>query len=199
MVDERTLDYYDEHAQPVFDRFIGYDRAAFHARLLPYLNPGGLSADIGSGSGADLAWLNAIGCPAIGYEPASGLRRLAMRRYVDLDIRSDFLPDLSSVKTGLFQNVLCMAVLMHLPAQQLPAAVQNLSRIMAPSGRLIVSWRPTEDGELREANGRLFSPITIEHFRELASDSGLGEIATWDEDDAGRPGLIRTHWVGLKS
>ncbi len=198
MVDERTLDYYDEQAQTVFDRFIGYDRAAFHARLLPYLNPGGLSADIGCGSGADLAWLNAIGCPAIGYEPASSLRRLAMRRYVDLDIRSDFLPDLSSVKTGLFQNVLCMAVLMHLPAQHLPVAVQNLSRILAPGGRLIVSWRPTEDGELREVNGRLFSPITVEQFRELSAASGIQEIATWDEEDSNRPGLIRTHWVGSK-
>lgn len=198
MVDERTLDYYDEHAQSVCDRFIGYDRTDFHARLMQFLNPGGLSADIGCGSGADLAWLNGIGCPAIGYEPASSLRRLAMRRYVDLDIRSDFLPELSSVKSGLFQNVLCMAVLMHLPSASLPSAIGNLSRILAPGGRLIVSWRPTEDGELREPNGRLFSPISIEQFRSMTTASDITEIATWDEDDANRPGLIRTHWVGDK-
>lgn len=198
MVDERTLDFYEEHAQSLFDRSSGFDRSPVQSEIEPFLIPGGLSADIGCGTGADLAWLNSIGCPAVGFEPSSNRRRLAMRRYVDLDIRSDFLPDLTSIKDGRFQNVLCLAVLMHLPADALPGAVSSLSRILAPGGRLIASWRPTIDGELRESNGRLFSPIDFDAFRGIAVAAGLSEVAHWQQEDPHRPGIVFTTFVAEK-
>ena len=41
----------------------------------------GRTADVGSGSGREVAWLAVNGFDVIGYEPSRGLREEAQRRY----------------------------------------------------------------------------------------------------------------------
>ena len=42
---------------------------------MTHFHRGESTADIGAGSGRDLAWLVANGFPAVGYEPSAGMRR----------------------------------------------------------------------------------------------------------------------------
>jgi hypothetical protein len=50
------------------------------------------------------------------------MRAEALAAFPDLDVREAALPDLAGVPDGAYTNVLCNAVLMHLPAAELIGA-----------------------------------------------------------------------------
>ena len=115
---------------------------------------GGNSADIGCGSGREVAWLNANGFPAVGFDASEGLLRESCQRYPGFKFKHAELPDLRGV--GTFDNVLCETVIMHLDRKQIAASVRRLLDIVKPSGILYLSWRVTDDADLRDTQGRLY-------------------------------------------
>ena len=56
---------------------------------------GGATADIGCGSGREVAWLNANGFPAAGFDASEGLLAEARARYPDFSFVHAELPDLA--------------------------------------------------------------------------------------------------------
>ena len=115
---------------------------------------GGTSADIGCGSGREVAWLNANGFSAIGFDASEGLLKEACQRYPGCKFKHAELPELRGV--GTFDNVLCETVIMHLERKQIAASVRRLLDIVKPSGILYLSWRVTDDADSRDAHGRLY-------------------------------------------
>ena len=115
---------------------------------------GGNSADIGCGSGREVAWLNANGFSAIGFDASEGLLKEACQRYPGCKFKHAELPELRGV--GTFDNVLCETVIMHLERKQIAASVRRLLDIIKPSGILYLSWRVTDDADSRDAQGRLY-------------------------------------------
>ena len=115
---------------------------------------GGNSADIGCGSGREVAWLNANGFPAVGFDASEGLLKESCQRYPGFKFKHAELPELRGV--GTFDNVLCETVIMHLDRKQIAASVRRLLDIVKPSGILYLSWRVTDDTDLRDTQGRLY-------------------------------------------
>src|SRR3954470_5079114 len=116
---------------------------------------GGISADIGCGSGREVAWLNANGFPAVGFDASEGLLKESCQRYPGFKFRHAELPDLRGV--GTFDNVLCETVIMHLDRKQIAASVRRLLEIVKPSGILYLSWRVTDGADQRDEQGRLYA------------------------------------------
>ena len=75
---------------------------------------GGTSCDIGCGSGREVAWLNANGFVAEGFDASDGLLAEATARYPQLKFAHAELPDLDGIAVPHFDNVLCETVIMHL-------------------------------------------------------------------------------------
>src|SRR6516165_4260244 len=126
-MDHRTLAAYDDsaaafaadwHSQP--------PPADLHALIRFYFRPG-LTADIGCGSGREVAWLDANGFAATGYDASGGLLTEARTRYPRLRFERAALPELTEIAGESFDNVLCETVIMHLPREQ---AAQSLQRMM---------------------------------------------------------------------
>src|SRR5258705_1880849 len=115
---------------------------------------GGNSADIGCGCGREVAWLHANGFSAEGFDASEGLLNEARRRYPSFKFAHGELPELRGV--GTYDNVLCETVIMHLERKQIAASVRRLLDIVKPSGILYLSWRVTDDADLRDAQGRLY-------------------------------------------
>jgi hypothetical protein len=104
----------------------------------------------------------------------------------------DSLPLLASIPDGVYDGLLCWAVLMHVPEEHLFDTVFNLRRLLKPGGRLLISTPlqgPTVDpATRRDADGRLFNGVTPENFRFLFEKIGFRLLNRWDEDDSlGRP------------
>ncbi|MEW6639643.1 MAG: class I SAM-dependent methyltransferase [Pseudomonadota bacterium] len=117
----------------------------------------GLSADIGCGSGREVAWLAANGFPAQGFDASDGLLAEARQRYPNLTFARAELPDLAAIAPASFDNVLCETVIMHLGRDAIAPAVRRLFDIVRPGGVLYLSWRVTPNEDLRDGHGRLYA------------------------------------------
>jgi SAM-dependent methyltransferase len=155
-MDHRTLAAYDDgaaafaadwHAQP--------PPADLHALIRYYFRPG-LTADIGCGSGREVAWLDANGFPATGYDASGGLLAEARTRYPHLRFETAALPELAEIAGESFDNVLCETVIMHVTRKSVTRAVQRMMEILRPGGVLYMSWRVTDGADLRDGHGRLY-------------------------------------------
>jgi SAM-dependent methyltransferase len=127
-----------------------------HVLLRRFFRPG-LTADIGCGSGREVAWLAANGFAAIGYDASEGLLNEARTRYPQLRFETAALPELAGIADASFDNVLCETVIMHLPRAAVAPSVRRLVGILKPGGTLYVSWRVTAGADQRDARGRLYA------------------------------------------
>jgi SAM-dependent methyltransferase len=138
----------DWHAQPAPDDL--------HALVNRFFRRG-RTADIGCGSGREVAWLAANGFPAVGFDPSEGLLAQARARYPGLSFIAAALPELAGIPDASFDNVLCETVIMHLAPENVPRSVVRLAAILRPGGTLYLSWRVTAGADQRDAQGRLYA------------------------------------------
>ena len=136
-----------------------------HDLVRRFFKPG-RTADVGSGSGREVAWLALNGFDTIGYEPSRGLREEAQRRYPALCFEDTALPELTGIADASVDNVLCETVLMHLDPAEVAPAVARLVSILKPGGTLYLSWRVTEGADLRDAHGRLYAAFDARLVRD---------------------------------
>ncbi len=194
MADPQTIRSYDELArqQAAFQRSLHPD--AIYRLIEAFFHRGKPTADLGSGSGRDVAWLQQRGFPAVGFEPSTGMIAEARAAYSGIEVQSAALPELAGIADASFDNVLCVAVLMHLPAAELISAAINLARIMRPGGRLIVSYRtPPPEGE-RALDGRLYTWIPPSRLILLLESSGLRVLLSEEMPDSNRSDV---RWFNL--
>jgi SAM-dependent methyltransferase len=138
--------------------------ADLHSVVRRFFRPGP-TADIGCGSGRDVAWLSANGFPAVGYDPSAGLLAQARARYPGVAFHAASLPALEGIADASFANVLCETVIMHLPRDDLAPSVGRLLAILASGGTLYLSWRVTRGADLRDGQGRLYGAFDADIVR----------------------------------
>ncbi|NEV02360.1 methyltransferase domain-containing protein [Bradyrhizobium uaiense] len=130
---------------------------------------GAATADIGCGSGREVAWLNANGFPAEGFDASEGLLAEARSRYPRLSFARAELPDLRGIASGSFDNVLCETVIMHLDPTLIAPSVRRMFELVKPGGVFYLSWRVTAGYDARDAHGRLYAAFDTALVRaELA-------------------------------
>jgi SAM-dependent methyltransferase len=172
-MDTRTLQAYDSHAAAFAQDWHEQPPPAdLHEIVRRFFRPG-LTADIGCGSGREVAWLDANGFPAVGYDPSAGLLVEARARYPQLKFQSAALPALEGVANASFANVLCETVIMHLARDAIAPAVRRLMAILAPGGILYLSWRVTADVDQRDAHGRLYGAFDADLVRGQSAGAVL--------------------------
>ena len=135
---------------------------------------GGATADIGCGSGREVAWLNANGFPAVGFDASEGLLAEARARYPGLNFAWAELPVLRGIAANTYDNVLCETVIMHLDRSRIASAVGRLLDIVKPGGVFYLSWRVTEDADQRDKHQRLYAAFDVDLVRaELVAATSL--------------------------
>ncbi|MGN8544072.1 class I SAM-dependent methyltransferase [Bradyrhizobium sp. 13971] len=157
-MDRATLAAYDKDAAAFAQDW--HDQPApvdLHDIVTRFFIRGGATADIGCGSGREVAWLNAHGFPAEGYDASEGLLAEARARYPTLRFTRAELPDLSGIAANSFDNVLCETVIMHLDHALIAPSVRRMFELVKPGGVLYLSWRVTEGEDARDAHGRLYA------------------------------------------
>jgi SAM-dependent methyltransferase len=138
----------------------------------------GRTADIGCGSGREVAWLSTNGYSAVGYDASAGLLAQARARYPGLEFASAALPELAGVPTAAFDNVLCETVIMHLTTDVIGRAVSRLTALLKPGGMLYLSWRVTRGDHQRDAHGRFYAAFD----RRLVLEALPGAAILLDEE-----------------
>lgn len=157
-MDRPTLAAYDSGAAAFAKDW--HDQPAphdLHDIVKRFFISGGTSADIGCGSGREVAWLNANGFPAVGYDASDGLLAEARKRYPALNFAHAELPNLPGIAANTYDNVLCETVIMHLDRALIAPSVARMLDIVKPGGIFYLSWRVTEGADQRDQYRRLYA------------------------------------------
>jgi SAM-dependent methyltransferase len=177
-MDRKTLEAYDSAAADFADDWSAQPAPVdLHAVVRRFFVPGP-TADIGCGSGREVAWLAANGFPTTGFDPSEGLLREARARHPGLVFEQAALPELADIADGSFANVLCETVIMHLPHAAIAPSVTRLMAILRPGGMLYLSWRVTRGDDQRDGQGRLYAAFPA----GLVIDALAGGTILLDEE-----------------
>lgn len=187
-MDQATVDFYRANASSVASRYESVVSSLSDHFLAAFLRSSKI-LDIGFGSGRDLAALAKLGHDCYGVDPTQELIEQAEIYHPDLKGRlvKGSLPHLVPPFRGDFDGVLCSAVLMHLPAVELPAAAVSIKDCLKPKGRILYSVPCKRDdlvGDDRDGNGRLFVPDQQDRIQQLFHDLGFTPLAIWTNADS---------------
>jgi SAM-dependent methyltransferase len=174
-VDRQTLAAYDRDAAAFAKDW--HEQPApvdLHDVVNRFFVKGGATADIGCGSGREVAWLNANGFPADGFDASDGLLAEARSRNPHLKFSHAELPDLLGIAANTYENVLCETVIMHLDRALIAPSVRRMLDIARPGGILYLSWRVSAGADIRDGHGRLYAAFDVSLVRaELATTTLL--------------------------
>jgi SAM-dependent methyltransferase len=140
-MDQQTVVFYTQHAADLCARYRRIAPDGLYDLIRAWFHAGAATADIGCGSGRDVAWLTDHGFAAVGYDASPAMLAEARAAYPTIDVRTGALPDLATIPDDTYANILCAATLMHVPRTDIITAVLNLARILRPAGRMILAYR----------------------------------------------------------
>ena len=170
-MDTKTARFYARNARACAARYsqVDVDYGFAWEDVFPVV--GARILDVGCGAGRDAAKLLLVGYDVYALEPVAPMAREAISYHPELTGR--IFPDALPLRReheglGLFDGIICSAVLMHIPQEELAAAANDICKLLKDRGRLLVSVpAKTQTGvPWRDADSRLFVP-TDEIFRVL--------------------------------
>jgi ubiquinone/menaquinone biosynthesis C-methylase UbiE len=188
-MDTSTLQTYDTNATILCQGYRCAVPGALYRLIEQQFRRGQPTADIGCGSGRDVAWLFQNGFPTVGYDASHAMLAEARAAYSGIDVREASLPHLLAIPDKVYTNVLCSATLMHLHCDDIPIAITNLARILHTGGRLLISYRQSQSPTEREPDGRLFTTFPLDTLIAMFHNAGLDMLTTEQQADATRPGI----------
>ena len=192
-MDEQTIGAYNSEAESIAQLHSSLKPQRIYQLIHQYFIKGGKTLDVGCGIGRDTHWLNQHGFPTLGVDASVEMLKFAQSFYPTADFLQDDLPDLEKIGLLRFQNILCSAVLMHLPETQIPIACKRLLALLETDGRLIISVRGTQAENQRE-RGKLYSMIEPEFLQRLFVECGAKVL--WQETTEETARLLFWHtWV----
>lgn len=179
------MTYYSDNASVLFEQYHQSDPGSMHADWLQYL-PGkpGLACDIGAGTGRDANWLAQQGWEVFAVEPEAAFREAGKKlSHANVAWLDDYLPELSELYrlNQRFDLILLSAVWMHLPEAERERAFRNLTELLAPGGRLVISLRHSSNEE--EVRVRGFYCVSVGELEQLAEEREVSLISVTSKPD----------------
>jgi SAM-dependent methyltransferase len=137
-VEVPARDGYTEWA-PTYDApnpMIEAEESVVHSLIAPRVEPGTIVLDAACGTGRHLAWLERVGCRAIGVDLSRSMLEHASAAAPGARLLQGDLLALA-LDSGSVDLVICSLALCHVP--DLLSALRELARVLRPGGTLVVS------------------------------------------------------------
>jgi SAM-dependent methyltransferase len=198
-MDSATVNYYSKNAQAVAARYESVV-SSLSASFQDAFKTSSKLLDIGCGSGRDLALLVSLGHNCFGLDATPEFVELSQTLHPELKgkIVQGALPDFDLPFGGKFDGILCSAVLMHIPEDQLVPAALSIKRCLKKGGRLLYSVpckRLDVVTENRDASGRLFIPDQSDRLQTIFEQRDFSLISKWvNADSLGRDSV---EWISV--
>ena len=199
-MDKKTLDQYESKAKDFIGRYQEAKPQRMYELMGAFFHRKGKTLDVGCASGRDLAYLKGAGFDVEGVDAVESFVKHCKEVLSNTPIYFDTLPQLESLSSNKYDNILISAVLMHLPDEEIPESIQNLLRITKDKGRLLLSIRTSRGHEKeREEDGRLFTNIPTEKLLTLFRNYGGKVIFQEEQADPLREGVTWRNFVVEKA
>ncbi|MDP5029873.1 bifunctional 2-polyprenyl-6-hydroxyphenol methylase/3-demethylubiquinol 3-O-methyltransferase UbiG [Paraglaciecola sp.] len=187
---DKTIDYYNQHADSFAASTALLDMSALYAEFLPLLKPKGHILDAGCGSGRDASYFKQQGFTVSAFDASQELVNIAS---INLQQKVELTTFQQLEAQEQYDGIWCCASLLHVAKGELPDVFARLQRAMRPSAVLYVSFKyGTAE---REQGGRLFTDLNQELLNMLlATQSSLTLLKSWQTPDI-RPERSQESWL----
>jgi len=189
-MDIETISHYDQHVSALTQRYEAANMSTIHELLLHHLPRGCSVLEIGCGSGRDAAFLfknryqvTAIDASANMIAAAQAHHPEMKDRFVQASMPLETTHPLLECKV---HALVCIAMVMHIPNQDLFAFASQIRDLVLPGGILFLSFsmgRPDllED---RDSQGRLYIERPSEELQLIFERLGFRWVAQHKNQDA---------------
>ncbi len=175
-ITQRTLDYYERHAEQFFEGTRDHDVSQNIAALLDAIDTGPppyTILDLGCGPGRDLKAFTALGHRAIGVDGSARFCDMA-RAFSGCDVWNQDFIDLA-LPAGHFDGIFANAALFHVPGAALPQVLGRLQAALKPGG-VLFSSNPRGHNEEGWNGERYGSYHDLESWRRFMTAAGLVHV-----------------------
>jgi SAM-dependent methyltransferase len=170
-----TLDHYQQQADAFWESTRDHDVRQNIAALLQHIEgkPPFTILDLGCGPGRDLRAFAQAGHVAVGLEGVPRFVEMA-RAYSGCEVlEQDFLA--LALPAGHFDGIFANASLFHVPTQELPRVLNELSATLTPGGVLFCS-NPHGNDEEGWRRGRYGAFHSLKTWRRFMLAAGFVEL-----------------------
>ncbi len=191
-----TLDYYNQNALKVAERYESADVIQLHDFLLSSLKPGGRLLELGCGSGRDAAFMISQGFKVLATDGSASVVEQAKIHHPELSghVVHLKLPGGLSSKLGTYDGIYAVAVLMHLSVQEIESTISAVNSLLATKGRFVFSVPARRDEVMTnefDFKGRRFTTLSPEGWKNICLKYNLQIVRTMiSEDGLGRDGIV---------
>ncbi|HPQ38450.1 MAG TPA: methyltransferase domain-containing protein [Synergistaceae bacterium] len=194
-MDGNTLQYYEENAEHLAERYNSADLSALHHFLRRWLPPRGKVLEIGCGTGRDALFMSSLGCDVTALDGSSSMVELTKKAFFDAGVEnarfftSSFpLPSEHFLLKEKFDAIVSIAVLMHISEHELFGFAHQVASLTKEKGLFICSfcsgtrgpsekrlYVSREPGEVR----LLFERLGFQLLDRIETADGLGRDMYW--------------------
>jgi SAM-dependent methyltransferase len=174
-ISEATIAHYDRLAKSYWDGTRDHDVSQNYAALLDAIegDPPYSILDLGCGPGRDLRYFRSLGHEAVGLDGSKKFVGMA-RSYSGCEVlHQDFLA--MALPESRFDGVFANAVLFHVPSQEIPRVLLELSKTLKPRGVLFCS-NPRGNNEEGFSGDRYSCFLGLDTWRNYVSAAGFVEV-----------------------
>lgn len=188
----KTLEYYNENAQKFVTGTVSVEFESMQRRFTDKLEPGATVLDFGCGSGRDTKYFNDHGFKVDAIDGSKELCKIATE-YSGVRVKNMFFEDLD--EENKYDGIWACASILHVEKKNLNDIFKKMTRAIKDNGILYTSFKYGDfEGD---RNGRFFTFLTEESFREIIKDiKELNIEEEWVTTDV-RPGRDEEKWLNL--
>ena len=186
-MNDRTISWYNEHADGLAFRYDQADTESLHALLKQWVPLGASVLEIGCGSGRDALFLASLGCKVTATDGSEAMLQAARQNLPkEAERNISFLPALFPLPARhpllrrTFDAITAIAVLMHIPDSEIFSFACQVKALLNDQGIFFCSF---SSGERKEKDDRLFEDRTPEEVRSLFEQQGWRLLAREETND----------------
>lgn len=192
MDNNQTLTYYNTNAQTFIEGTRNVNFTETQNKFLTKLSQSASILDFGCGSGRDTKYFLEKGYLVEAIDGSAELCKLASA-YAGIEVREMLFQDLQEVEN--YDAIWACSSILHLPYIELIEVLKKMEAALKQNGLIYTSFKYGTFEGMR--NGRYFTDMTEESFKELLQKIGNLEIEeTWITSDV-RPGRGEEKWLNL--
>jgi len=197
---ESTIEYYQNNSSDLAKRYESANVDSVQELITKTFQEKSKLLELGCGTGREISFLLKKGYDVLGTDASESMLTQALIYHPELEGRLTYLmmPSLIGVTQECFDGAYSVAMLMHLPKNDITASLNEVYKVLKTGGHFLFSISLIRDDVNEygyDSKGRFFSSMSADEWCELCRQTGFVITSKfYNKDGLGRDAI---EWITL--